>query len=77
MLRRNLVVSGRNLLALRHARLRIGGAQIVIRGPCAPCSRMQTVLGPGGCNEMRGHGGRCAGVLVPGRIALGDPVVVA
>ena len=45
-LRRNLVVSGLNLSALRGARLRIGPEAIVeITGPCAPCSRMEEALG--------------------------------
>jgi MOSC domain-containing protein YiiM len=74
LLRRNLVVSGINLMALRHGRLRIGGAAVEITGPCAPCSRMEVALGPGGYNAMRGHGGWCAEVLVPGRLAVGDSV---
>lgn len=74
LLRRNLVIEGINLTALRHSRLRIGTAEIRLTVPCAPCSRMETALGPGGYNALRGHGGWCAEVLVPGRIALGDPV---
>jgi MOSC domain-containing protein YiiM len=73
-LRRNLVISGINLLALRRARLRIGTALVEITGPCAPCSRMEAALGPGGFNAMRGHGGWCASVVEPGRIAGGDAV---
>lgn len=75
-LRRNLVVEGINLSALRGARLRIGEAVVEITGPCAPCSRMEEALGPGGWNAMRGHGGWCASVLTPGRVALGDAVSV-
>ena len=76
LLRRNLVVSGINLAALRGLRLRLGAEAVVeITGPCAPCSRMEAALGPGGYNAMRGHGGWCASVVAPGRLALGDPVV--
>jgi MOSC domain-containing protein YiiM len=73
-LRRNLVISGINLSALRGRRLGIGAVTLHITGPCAPCSRMEAALGPGGYNAMRGHGGWCAEVIVPGALALGDPV---
>ncbi len=71
-LRRNVVVSGINLLALKGVPLRIGTARIEITGPRHPCSRMEEALGPGGYNAVRGHGGWCATVLEPGRIAIGD-----
>jgi MOSC domain-containing protein YiiM len=77
LLRRNLVVSGLNLCALRGARLRVGPeAEIEITGPCAPCSRIEEALGEGGYNAVRGHGGWCATVLVPGRLDLSDEVTV-
>ncbi|MGC1427007.1 MAG: MOSC domain-containing protein [Albidovulum sp.] len=76
MLRRNIVISGINLTALRHARLMIGDAEVAISVPCAPCSRMEKALGTGGYNAMRGHGGWCAEVKVPGRVAVGDTVHV-
>ena len=73
-LRRNLVVSGLNLSATRNRIIRIGTARLRITGPCAPCSRMESALGPGGYNAMRGHGGWCAEVLTQGTIAIGDRV---
>lgn len=73
-LRRNLVVSGINLLALKNARLQVGQAVLEIVGPCQPCSRMEETIGPGGYAAMRGHGGMTARVLVGGEIKVGDVV---
>lgn len=76
-LRRNLVVSGINLLALKNARLQVGDAVLEIVGPCAPCSRMEQAIGPGGYAAMRGHGGMTARIVAGGAIAVGDAVEVA
>jgi len=75
-LRRNLVVSGINLLALRRRRFRIGMVELEGIAPCAPCSKMEAELGPGGWNAMRGHGGLYASVIEGGDIAVGDTVTV-
>lgn len=72
LLRRNLVVSGVNLLALKERRFRIGGAVFEGAGLCHPCSRMEEALGPGGYNAVRGHGGLLARILEEGEIAVGD-----
>ena len=74
-LRRNIAVSGINLLALRKQSFRIGATILRGTGPCAPCSRMEQALGPGGFNAMRGHGGITAEVIAPGTVAIGDAVV--
>lgn len=73
-LRRNLVVSGINLIALKNARVRIGQALLEIVGPCQPCSRMEEAVGPGGYAAMRGHGGMTARVIEAGAIRVGDIV---
>jgi MOSC domain-containing protein YiiM len=74
LLRRNIVVSGINLLALKKARFLIGTAELEGTGPCVPCSRMEENLGPGGYNATRGHGGITARVVTAGIIRVGDEV---
>lgn len=75
LVRRNVVVRGINLLALKDKRFRLGEAVLEFTGPCQPCSRMEEILGPGGYNALRGHGGITAKVIEPGRIRVGDELV--
>ena len=72
LLRRNLVVKGINLNALRHQRFQIGEAVFEATALCHPCSRMEAALGKGGVAAMIGHGGLCARILSTGYIAVGD-----
>ena len=75
VLRRNLVVSGINLIALRHQRFRIGDAEFEATAQCHPCVRMEQALGKGAVAAMLGHGGICAKIIKGGVIAVGDKVV--
>lgn len=75
--RRNLLVSGINLLALHNRQFKLGN-DIILEGTgyCVPCSQMETTLGPGGFNAMRGHGGITATVVKGGTLALHDSIVL-
>ena len=75
LLRRNVVVSGIPLIALKQRRFRIGTAVFEGTEECDPCSRMEDALGPGGYNAMRGHGGLCARIVEGGTFGLGDALV--
>ena len=74
LLRRNLVVTGINLLALKDKQFRVGSALLEYTGLCHPCSAMEATFGAGGYNAVRGHGGITARILESGIIAVGDAV---
>lgn len=75
LIRRNIVVKGLNLLALKGTRFRVGQALLEYSGECHPCSRMEENLGEGGYNAMRGHGGITARIIEGGRIDRNAKVV--
>ena len=73
-LRRNVVISGLNLYAMRYQRLQIGAAQIEVRAHCHPCVRMESTVGKGALLAMFGHAGFCAVITQSGEIRIGDTV---
>ncbi|MCA9085428.1 MAG: MOSC domain-containing protein [Planctomycetaceae bacterium] len=75
-LRRNVVVSGINLAAVKKLFIQVGTSVLEVTGNCPPCSRMEENLGSGGYAAMIGHGGITAIVLESGFICLGDEVRV-
>ncbi|GGY78890.1 molybdenum cofactor sulfurase [Cellvibrio zantedeschiae] len=74
LLRRNLVVTGINLLALKDKQFRLGDALLEYTGLCHPCSAMEATFGAGGYNAVRGHGGITARIIEGGEIKLGAAV---
>ena len=74
LLRRNIVVAGINLQALKETEFQVGDAILYATGNCAPCSLMEENLGIGGYNAMRGHGGITARVVQAGLIQVSDKV---
>jgi MOSC domain-containing protein YiiM len=74
-LRRNILVRGINLHALKDQTFRLGAALLQTTGECHPCSRMEEIFGQGGYNAVRGHGGITARVIAAGQVRIGDPIV--
>ena len=75
-LRRNIAISGINLNALKESTIQVGQATLEITGFCHPCSKLESQLGKGVFNALRGHGGLTAKVIQGGPISLGDKVQV-
>ncbi|MCB1691713.1 MAG: MOSC domain-containing protein [Pseudomonadales bacterium] len=76
-LRRNIVVRGLNVAALKGKWFSAGSAVFEFTGLAHPCSLMEEALGPGGYNAMRGHGGITARIVSSGVLRCGDAVRLA
>jgi MOSC domain-containing protein YiiM len=75
--RANLLVSGVAFAEMKGRTLKIGDAELLVRGEVKPCERMDEAM-PGLRNAMRPEwrGGVFAQVVRGGAIQLGDPVQV-
>lgn len=72
--RRNLVVRGLDLEALRGRLFRVGEAVLAYQGPRPPCSYLESLTQPGMKEALAGRAGICARVVRSGLIRVGDPV---
>ncbi len=75
-LRRNIAISGINLFSLKNRRFRLGQAILETTGWCPPCARLETRLGTGAFQAVRGHGGITARVVQSGIIRLQDQLSI-
>lgn len=75
-LRRNLVISGLDLMTLRGQVLAIGAVRLQVVSSCPPCGYLSRLCGRDMRHGLRGIGGMRAGVLVGGRLVVGAAIEV-
>jgi MOSC domain-containing protein YiiM len=72
ILRRNLIVSGVDLLSLIGREFEIQGVKFLGTQHCAPCEWMETAFAPGAKDFLRDNAGLRAKILTDGTVAVGD-----
>jgi len=72
--RRNLIVRGVDLDALRGRRFRVGAVQCLGQRRCEPCAHLERLTRPGVLRALAHRGGLRADVLRGGDLRVGDPV---
>ena len=75
-LRRNVIVSGKNLNELIGEEFSIQGVRLRGTAHCRPCYWMEQAVAPGAEEFLEGNGGLRAKILSDGVIALGDAQLV-
>ena len=70
--KRNLLVSGFNILNLKGKYFRIGEAKFLGTGDCKPCKKIENLLGRAMYDAMQGMGGITAIVEETGIIKIKD-----
>jgi MOSC domain-containing protein YiiM len=73
--RRNIVLRGIDVDALRGTEFTIGDVRLRAHRPANPCAWMDVALAPGAFRALRGRGGIRCEVLTNGTLALGPAVV--
>ena len=72
--RRNLIVRGVDLDALRGRRFRVGAVQCLGQRRCEPCAHLERLTRPGVLRALAHRGGLRADILRGGDLHVGDPV---
>lgn len=73
--RRNIVLRGIDVDALRGTEFSIGDVRLRAHRPANPCAWMDVALAPGAHRALRGRGGIRCEVLTSGALTLGPTVV--
>jgi hypothetical protein len=74
--RRNLVVRGIDLDALRGRRFRVGEVECLGQRRCEPCAHLEGLTRPGVLRALVHRGGLRADIVRGGELRVGDPVQV-
>ena len=72
--RRNIIVRGLDIDAMRGQDFWLGGVQFRAHRPANPCAWMDVALAPGAFKALRGHGGMRCEPLTSGTLRLGPTV---
>jgi MOSC domain-containing protein YiiM len=72
--RRNLVVRGIDLDALRGRRFRVGEVECLGQRRCEPCAHLERLTRPGVLRALVHRGGLRADILRGGELRVGDPI---
>lgn len=72
--RRNLIVRGVDLDALRGRRFRVGTVECLGQRRCEPCAHLERLTRPGVLRALAHRGGLRADILRGGELRVGDPV---
>jgi hypothetical protein len=72
--RRNLIVRGVDLDALRGRRFRVGAVQCLGQRRCEPCAHLERLTRPGVLRALAHRGGLRADIVRGGDLRVGDPV---
>ena len=72
--RRNIIVRGLDIDAMRGQDFWLGGVQFRAHRPANPCAWMDVALAPGAFKALRGHGGMRCEPLTSGILRLGPTV---